>query len=184
MYFVIQVQSGKEARMQDFIVNSLDPGLIQEAFVPMKRREKKYKGVWHMVDEPCFKGYVFIKTNDPHMVYSQLFRIEEFTKLVGTRIKDDISFVPLTPLEVDMIKSLVGEDNHIIDVSEIKVFKNKIEKIFSGPLLLYKDRIVKADLHHRSVTVEDHFGGERITFQLGIHIKNDSLTLQDLEWDE
>ena len=78
-----------EAETQTEIPEATQPGiqsgkpLIEACLFPLKEREKKFHGSWHLVTERVYPGYLFLKTEDAEQLFFQLKRIPKLTKLLG-----------------------------------------------------------------------------------------------------
>ena len=60
MYYVIQVASGMEDRVEEQIGIIVEKGLYDECFHPIRRVKKKIRGEWKELREKLLPGYVFI----------------------------------------------------------------------------------------------------------------------------
>ena len=167
MYFVIQVISGKESSIVNILNRKISKDIILECFVPIRERLKKYNGKWQKVQERYFPGYIFIDTNNPKLLFNELKKIGEFTKILGRQV--DNNFLSLSKDESDLIDSLMGkENNRITDISLIDIKEgNKIE-VVEGPLVGFEGRILKVNLHKRTVSVLLDMCGREIEVLLGI----------------
>ena len=84
MYYVVQVQTGKEDRTIDAIKKHFSSQLDIDVFSPYRKSIRKYKGgVEKVVIERCFPGYVFVDTSKPKELFFGLYQIPEYTKMLG-----------------------------------------------------------------------------------------------------
>jgi transcription antitermination factor NusG len=88
MYYVVQVKTGKEEKTIESIKKQLKENLKSKAdsidvFSPFKETRKKYKDGFKTVIERCFPGYIFVETDDPKELFTQLYFTPEYTKLLG-----------------------------------------------------------------------------------------------------
>ena len=182
MIYVVQVQSKKEDEMVRAISLLSTPEQIEDVFCVKKKRLKKFEGGWHIVVETCFKGYVFVKTNDPRKVLPTLSQIDAFTKLITVGKEETRIFIPLTEHEEKMIYKLINGKNHdIIEISNVKTHDGRITEVIDGPLKEFEKNIIQTNLHARLVTVVDTLIGQDVAFQLGINMIEKFISLDDLD---
>ena len=91
MWYVVQTMSGQEGQVKDFIAKTVEPGLVQEAFIPRYEVMKRVKGLWCRRIEVLMPGYVFVVTKSPSKLKAQLRGVPRFTRLLG----NDDMFTPL-----------------------------------------------------------------------------------------
>lgn len=177
MYFVIQVISGKESSIIDILNRKLSKDLFFECFFPQRMRMKKFNGGWKKVIERYFPGYIFIDTDNPKRLYSELRTIGEFTKLLGKQ--DNENFLPLSEEESRIIDSLMGkETNRITDISYIDINENDEVQVIEGPLLGFEGKIKKINLHKRTATILLDMCGREVETILGIEFIEKRKTCQ------
>ena len=170
MYYVVQVRTGNEEKvMKDIRANSTDPDGI-DVFTPFRCEMRKYKGEYKLVTLPCFPGYVFVETNDPKKLFYDLYRIEDFTRLLG-REGTSYHFVHLSQEEERIINILYGKENNRTTVlSDIEVVEGDKIRVLSGPLYNMEGLVTKVDLHKRKVWVKFTFCERDTEISMGINI--------------
>ena len=173
MYYVIQVKTGQEEKTIDAIRKQFDDIEDFDVFAPFRKTLRKYKGEMRECLERCFPGYVFVETNDPKEVFFRIYRIPEFTKMLG-REGLTYNFVPLNKDESRMIDILYSSNsNRITEISNIEVKEGQIIRVVDGPLAGLVTSIKRVNLHKRTVTVEIPFCGRMVEAKVSINIVTD-----------
>lgn len=189
MWYVMQVVSGKERNTALLVERVLPKGILERCFIPMRRRKKKYQGIWQEVTEKLFPGYVFLISGEPRLLYDELKRITALTKLLGSC---EEYFTPLSESDVQLLLKLQdisnapeGQENvqkgqdlcHMwsAGISKVSIGDDKTIKILSGPLKNLEGQIKKLNLHKRIAAVETEFMGNRSLIHLGIEIVGEDL---------
>ena len=164
MWCVIQVFTGKEEFIRHACVKYIDKSILEDTFIPMAVRRRKYSGVWK--DEKCalFPGYVFMITEDPSALHDELRKVVGLTKLLSS----DSEFLTLTEAEVELMKRLGGDD-HITDVSVGVIVGDKVS-VTEGPLIGLEGAIKKIDRHKRQCKVEVDLFGQKTLLTVGLEI--------------
>ncbi len=164
MWCVIQVYTGKEEKMRRACIKYIDESILQETFIPQRIRRRKYAGVWR--DERCslFPGYVFLITDDPVALYSELKKVEGMTKL----LRADRDILTLSPAEEELMRKL-GDEEHVTRMSYGIIEGDKIT-VTDGPLKGLEGLIKRIDRHKRQCIVETEMFGQRSKMTVGIEI--------------
>ena len=84
MWYVIQVQTGREEQIMEEARSYQVQEYFDEIFAPRYERKRKYLGEWHMESSLLFPGYLFVISAHPEELYKALKRIPQLTKLLGT----------------------------------------------------------------------------------------------------
>ena len=84
MWYVIQVQTGREEQIMEEARSYQVQEYFDEIFAPHYERKKKYLGQWHMETALLFPGYLFVISSHPEELYKALKRIPQLTRLLGT----------------------------------------------------------------------------------------------------
>ncbi|MEE0845314.1 MAG: antiterminator LoaP [Eggerthellaceae bacterium] len=164
-WYVIQTMSGQESQVRDMIVRLLDPGLVDEAFLPRYEMLRREKGVWVKRSEVLLPGYVVVVTQDPAKLKTALLRVPRFTRLLG----NDDMFTRLDDREVAFINSFVQPGNRTVKMSTGVIEGDEII-VLDGPL---KDRtalIKKIDRHKRLAYLDIEMLGRKKTVRVGLEI--------------
>ena len=85
MWYVVQTMSGQEGQVKDFIAKTVEPGLVQEAFIPRYEVMKRVKGLWCKRIEVLMPGYVFVVTKSPSKLKAQLRGVPPLHAASGQR---------------------------------------------------------------------------------------------------
>lgn len=169
MYYVIQVATGTEDRVEEQIRILIENKLCDSCFHPMRRVKKKFQGEWKELHEKLLPGYVFITSSCIQQFYKELRRIPALTKLLG---KEEEQFTPLSKDEVEWLKKIMESSNQNMEVQLSKVFVSEDNEItiLSGPLKNMEGYIISYDLHRRIAKVEVDFMNRKIVIHLGIEM--------------
>lgn len=169
MYYVLQVTTGTEDRVEEQIRVMVENGLYDSCFHPMRRMRKKFRGEWKEVHEKLLPGYVFITSNCVQELYQELKNVLAFTRMLG---KDREQFIPLSEHEVKWLERLIESPERSMEVqlSQVSVSENDIVTILSGPLKEMEGYIKKIDLHRRIAKVEVDFMNRKTIIHLGIEM--------------
>lgn len=169
MYYVMQVASGMEEKVEEQIALVIERELYDRCFHPVRHVKKKIRGEWKELHEKLLPGYVFIMSKDIREFYLELQHIPAFTKMLG---KDEEQFIPLPEQEVEWLERITGsrEQEAEVQISQVSVSEEDIITILSGPLKDMEGRIKKVDLHRRIAKVEVDFMNRKTVIHLGIEI--------------
>ena len=172
MYYVIQVKTGKEqTAIEDILKNKPDEESF-DVFAPFRKAIRKFHGVEKEVIERCFPGYVFVETDNVQQLFKQLYFTPGFTRLLG-READTENFVPLDKDESRMVDILYSRNNNrITEISNIEVREGETIRVLDGPLALVgqEAKIIKVNLHKRTVTIEYMMCGRLVSSDIAINI--------------
>ena len=170
MYYVIQVQTGKEEKVIEDIKRYKKHEDIFDVFSPSMKQLRKYKDGWKEVTVKCFPGYLFVETDDVKQLFKDLYWIEGFTKLLGKEEGSE-NFLPLNKEESRVIDILYSEESgRTTEISDITIEKGDKIRVVSGPLMGFEGYIVKKNLHKRQVTVKISLAGRGVEANVGINI--------------
>ncbi len=169
MYYVIQVATGTEDRVEEQIRVTVGNELYDSCFHPMRRVKKKFRGEWKEIREKLLPGYVFITSNYIQEVYQKFRHVPAYTKLLG---KEGDRFIPLSDYEVNWLERLMESSDQKMEVqlSQVSVSENDEITILSGPLKNMEGCIKKIDLHRRIAKDEVDFMKRKTVIHLGIEM--------------
>lgn len=146
--------------------------LVEACIIPLKEREKKFHGSWHLVTERVYPGYLFLKTEEAEQLFFQLKQIPKLTKLLGDA---ELTFDSLTDEEAAFVENLGGAE-HVVQLSPVAVDKDGNVTVLGGELKKYEDRIKKIDLHKRIAVVRTTIGEIEKEIYLGIVLEGETGT--------
>lgn len=165
MWYVVQVQSGKERQTLDLMQRFVDGNTLQEVFLPQREEMRSRKGSWYKTTDLLFRGYVFAITKDPDLLYSELMKVPAFTRMLG---QNDQKFIPLSQDEISFI-SHYGGDERLVRVSE-GIMEGDQVKVLDGPLFGQEGIIEKIDMHKKAAWVNVFILGREIKIKFGLDI--------------
>lgn len=169
LYYVMQVVTGTEDRVEEQVRVIVGNGLYDSCFHPMRRMKKKFRGEWKEIQEKLLPGYVFIRSGCVRELYQELQAVPAFTKLLG---KDSGQFIPLSKKEAGWLERMIESPDQGTEVqlSQVSVAENDEITILSGPLKNMEGCIRKIDLHRRIAKVEVDFMNRKTIIHLGIEM--------------
>ena len=170
MYYVVQVQTGKEDKTIDAIYRQLGDKEGFDVFSPYRIKVEKTKGVEHQNKERCFPGYIFVETDEPYELFKNLYFTPEFTKMLG-RFGLTNDFIPLNKDESRMIDILYSKNsNRVTSTSDITITPGENIRVLDGPLYGVLANVKSVNLHKRLVVVTFPLCGREVEAKLAINI--------------
>ena len=109
MWYVIQVETGKEERIRQLIEAVVPPALYEECRIIEKEMKMKIRGETRMVRRRVFPGYLFLVTSQISEAREYLKTIPELTKVLGYGGE----LVPIHKKEEEILSSLINRENLI-----------------------------------------------------------------------
>lgn len=164
MWYVVQVQSGKETLTKELCNELIDKTLFVTCFVPKYNRMKRYLGAWHTNEEVLFPGYLFLQTEYIEQLFHALKYVPKLTKILGTGEE----FVPLESSEEEVLKRLLNEE-YVIEMSSGYIVGENVH-IIDGPMNGLEGTIKKINRHKRIATLELEMFGRLTEVSLGLEI--------------
>ncbi len=164
MWYVMQVNTGKEKTIMTQCQNQIPKEVIEKVFIPMYAQQVRFRGKWIKRTRILFPGYVFIATENLAAAVLKLKSIVGMTKLIGTGTE----ILPVKKEEEELLLRLGGEEL-VVDASEGFIVGTKVE-VTEGPLKGFESHIRKIDRHRRKAWIEiEMFGIERL-IEVGLEI--------------
>ena len=173
-WYVIQVQTGGEARMADVIVRlcaeadltaDRDEPLLAECFCPSFLTQTKRAGEWQYVERLLLPGYLIAVTAYPDELRDLLRSIPDFTRLLAM----GETFVPLREDERAWIEEFTKPSDRTIPMSR-GYMRGDTLVATEGPLVGHEGLITRVNRHKSLAILEFHIGGKRITTRVGLGI--------------
>ena len=119
------------------------PELVSDCFALSYRILKKNQGVWRLLTETMFPGYLFVASDDIEAFEKTIKRSTAFARLLGAERR---AFA-LRPEEASFVHDF-GGPSHVVGFSRGTI-DNGRTIIDEGPLRGHVDRIKKIDRHKR-----------------------------------
>lgn len=164
MWYVVQVESGKEEQVLQHCQRRISEQILQRGFLPYYDELRKNKGKWTVVRKKLFPGYLFLVTEDAEALYQELKKILEWTKL----LKTGDTIVPLSDWEVEFLLRFGGEEQ-VVGVSR-GIIENDRVIVQSGPLKGQEGYIKKVDRHRRKAYLQMEMFGRIVNVQMSLEI--------------
>ena len=126
--YVLQVTPGSERAMAERVKALAGPELVRDCFALSCRVLRKNQGVWRLVTETMFPGYLFVASDDIEAFEKTIKRSTAFARLLGAERR---AFA-LRPEEAAFVRDFGGPD-HVVGFSR-GVIENGRTVIDEGPL--------------------------------------------------
>ena len=165
MWYVVQVQTGKEDQLIADLSRHCDPGLLKEVFSPTYEVQKHLAGEWRTTQQRMFPGYVIVDTKKPESLARVLRRMSQFARLLGT----DEGFVPLAQQEQRWIAEFSGAGRRVIQESSGIIVGDEV-RVLTGPLVGQEARIKKVNRRKRLAFLEMDICGRQVNVKVGLSI--------------
>lgn len=165
MWYAIQVATGKEETVTEMCEKLINKETYTDIFIIRFDRAKRYYGIWHKEKKVMFPGYIFIDTDNPLILYEELKKVPELTKILG-RDKDE--FIAIEPGKEAMFRKMVNED-YEIPISTGIIVGDKII-VREGPLVGMEAYIKKIDRHKRIAVLNAQMFEQSVDVRVGLEI--------------
>lgn len=170
MWYVVQVVAGKEQNILAKIERLVSKTFYKSCFAPRYETKKRYAGEWKTREDVLFPGYVFVDTKCPDLFRIELNKVPGTTKLLCSENEEgEKTFAPLTNDEKLLVSAFIGDDAHVMKMSEGIIEGDEI-KIIKGPLMGYTGYVKKIDRHKRLAYLELPMFGRMLTIKAGLEI--------------
>ena len=141
--YVLQVVPGRERAVAERVKALAGPELVRDCFALSYCILKKNQGVWRLLTETMFPGYLFVASDDIEAFEKTIKRSTAFARLLGAERR---AFA-LRPEEASFVHDF-GGPSHVVGFSRGTI-DNGRTIIDEGPLRGHVDRIKKIDRHKR-----------------------------------
>lgn len=169
MWYVVQTTVGDENQIAEKLNRVYSESAEKPCFVLSKERTWRLGGIYQIGVEPLFPGYIFVETEDPEQLETNIHVLTEKAKL-----PIDGQAVALEPSEEFFLKKLLRNDpQHTIRRFLVQV--NEAGEIVSAEGILGESlgRIVRKRIRKRVVTLEVPMLGAMRRIELAIRVKGD-----------
>lgn len=165
MWYVIQVQGGREEAMAQRIERLVPREILDEVFYPQYMTEIKVRGTWQQVQKPLFPGYLVCITRDPRAVEHRLLAMDGFARVLA----QGDEFVPLAREEQELIGRFTHRGARCVPMSE--AFKDGDRVVVTGgPLLGHEGLIKDVNRHKCTAYLEVDLCGRRVSTRVGLAV--------------
>ncbi|WP_165249188.1 antiterminator LoaP [Adlercreutzia sp. ZJ141] len=165
MWYVAQVQAGRETATRNLCKLMVSPQAMEDCFVPEYETMWKVRGEWRLVHRLLFSGYVFFVSDDPKELHKQLLRVPMPIRILGN---EKNAYFPLTDKERDWFLSFM-DGNHVVRMSEGYITGDKVT-VTRGPLMGFEGSIRKIDRHKRRAYLDVKLFGRTVPASVGLEI--------------
>ncbi len=161
-WYALYTPGGTEEK----VVEILKKQMSNFKFVIYKRRLRERKeGQWHMVERKMFPGYVLMKGVMTEVEWHQMRSTDASFRL----LKNNDEYLTLTEEEVKMLELLDGDEDGLVDISEIYVEGERVT-VTRGALMGQEARIVKVNKRKGRAKVRIDFCGSERVIELGVEL--------------
>lgn len=164
MFYVIQVMTGEERDIMNLCRIHMDFSVIEDMFIPLYARKKKFKDEWKEVIKPLFPGYIFVDTEDIVTVNEELKKVEKFTKI----LKSADQVAPIAPEEERFLRTVMDE-SYVVRVSRGILIGQQVI-VTDGVLKDVPGRITKINRHKRICNIEVKMFGRYTNVEVGLEV--------------
>ncbi|MEG1294722.1 MAG: antiterminator LoaP [Clostridium sp.] len=164
MWYVMQVQTGKEKETEVQCGKLIDGDVLERCFIPYYEEMKHYLGSWHKERRILFPGYVFLISDKINELFIQLKKVIGMTRIL--EVGHDI--VPLSDEEVDFLLSF-GTQEQVVKISK-GILEHDTITILEGPLQGREGSIKRINRHKRKAWVEIGMFGRKMVVEVGLEI--------------
>ena len=172
MWYVIQVSTGKEAKVCELVKHAahercgdLERTVLRECFVPLYQFERKFHGEYRVVSRNLFPGYVIAVSSDVGKLNRLLHGVSAFTRILGSSRE----FVPLDRTEMAFINSFTSEKHRVVRVSRA-VSEGDTITVVEGPMVGKEGWIKKINRRKGTALVETVMFGRTIQAEIGLAV--------------
>jgi len=161
-WYVLQVRTGEEAAIRDYIKRKL-PGI--NALAPQREMKERKDGKWKIRIRTLFKGYVFVNCN---MAVEEYYMLNNITGVISILKGAASSPTPVPEEEMCFVLRLTKDDD-LVGITDIVLVGDKV-KVASGVLEGYEGQIIKVDKRHFRAKVKFSLMGQEKVIELGIKL--------------
>lgn len=165
MWYVVWIRTGQEEKLKQMCEVLIGrERAYRECFIPKTETVRRVRGSLTKRENILFPGYLFFDSADAPLLYEQLKKIPEFTKLLGA---DGVP-KPLYPHEEAFLRRL-SDGERVIRISK-GYMKGDELVVTDGPLKNCRGRLTHIDRHKREAKLEVDFLGDKRTLTVGLEV--------------
>lgn len=164
MWYVVQVRTGTEESIVSQCRKIIPSDAMEKCFLSYYKEQKKFHGKWHTLEKLLFPGYVFMISDTPDRLFTELKKVNGLTKILT--YGDDM--IPLTEEEVAFLLRF-GKEEQVVEMSSGIIEGNKVI-VTDGPLKGLEGCIKKIDRHKRKAWLEVEMFGRMVEMTVGLEI--------------
>lgn len=179
-WYVLNTTSGREEEAAELLKRAADHRLWTECRILKKRKVFRSGGILHLIEEPMFPGYLFIKTEKPKELSKELKKARKFPQLLeGGHEYDKDGIIPIAESDLAFLKNVCGENlQSVMGITRIALNEeNRIVRA-AGALNSYLSQIVKLNLRKRFAIVEVNLFHRKQEVLFGLCLEKDRMDLQ------
>lgn len=167
MWYILQVEAGREAYMKEMLEDFLPEGLISCVFYPLYESSYKKGGVRQIVTKVLFPGYLFMEIEHTKMVEEleeHLKRITEYHFLLTT----GKVCAPVSSKEQAFLTEHTNSQ-HVMTMSRGYMIDREVV-ITEGAFAGYCGELKYVDRHNRYGVMTVRLGERDVDMQFGLEL--------------
>lgn len=165
MWYVVQVERGREEAMAQLIGRAVPAETLEECFYPQYETELKVRGAWVRCAKPLFPGYLIAVTEDPVGLSDELRKLPEFSRVLSMGERP----VPLASEEVELIGGFTHPGRRVVPMSRAVKRGEKVV-IVDGPLVGHEGLIREVNRRKSTAYLEIDLCGRKVSTRVGLAV--------------
>lgn len=158
IWYVLYCTKNQKDVVIDPYRQNLSQKAVQDIFVFSYERKRKYQGAWHQEIMPMFPGYIFLESDNEHLLSEELDKYRNLVK----------GLTKVFPEEEILLKELCGFDHHM-NMSR-GIIRDGVTHVTDGPLKGREQLIRKIDRHKRIALLETSLTHRPVNVWTGLEI--------------
>ena len=165
MWYVIQVNKGREDLMAALIARVVPERVLTECFSPKYATEMKVRGRWIPVERDLLPGYLTAVTDEPEELERQLVAMPEFARVLSM----GDAYVPLAKDEVELIGGFTKQGSRTVPMSR-GIKDGDAVVVTAGPLVGREGMIKSINRRKSTAYLEVNLCGRKISTRVGLAV--------------
>ncbi|MDM8274180.1 antiterminator LoaP [Enorma phocaeensis] len=164
MWYVVQVQAGRETVMEE-LISRVASRQIEECFYPQYETQIKLRGCWTTCVKPLFPGYLVAVTECPEELEQKLLELPEFARV----LVQGGAYVPLAQEEVELIGGFTSKGKRVVPMS-FGIKDGDRVVVTRGPLVGHEGMIRGINRRKSTANLEIDLCGRKVAVRVGLGI--------------
>ena len=164
MWYVVRTVIGQEEKAIEKCRNAIPVSVATDLFSPSYEYMRRYQGVWHIIQDVLFPGYVFMESDAPKELEKYLEHIPD----VVSPVCIGGGFYPISKEEEDFLRSIF--DNTYCIRYSLGYLVDRELVVEKGPLRGKSKYVTKIDRHRRCANLTLHLFQKEIKVRVGLGI--------------
>lgn len=164
MWYILQVETGSEAHMKEFLEDFLPQGLVCHAFYLLYESSYKKGGIRRVITKILFPGYLFLETERIEELEKCLKGVTELHHLLTT----GKVCTPVSVQEQDFLTEHIDQ-RHVMTMSKGYMVGREVT-ITEGAFAGYQGSLKYVDRHNRYGVMSVKLGDRDVDMRFGLEI--------------